>query len=111
MMFNETMTGRMKYDPRRNVIWGMTRAKEPSEADKYGRYDIYSYTGKEREQEIGLAYFGARWYNADMGRFISCDPISTNLSSPQNLNKYHYCLNSPVNYVDHNGLWETDIFH
>ncbi len=38
------------------------------------RHDIYGDTGKEREQEIGLAYFGARWYNADMGRYISCDP-------------------------------------
>ncbi len=96
----------MKYDPRGNAIWGMTKAADEGKR----RYDIYGYTGKEREQEIGLAYFGARWYNADMGRFISCDPISTNLSSPQNLNKYHYCLNSPVNYVDLQGLWEMNLY-
>ena len=94
------MTGRMKYDTRRNVIWGMTKAADEGKR----RYDIYGYTGKEREQEIGLAYFGARWYNADMGRYISCDPSAIKIEEPVNINKYQYCANNPLKYVDPTGL-------
>ncbi len=55
------------------------------------------------KEELGLAYFGARWYNADMGRFISCDPIAIKIEEPVNINKYQYCANNPLKYVDPTG--------
>ena len=82
-------------------LWDVKRPEDLIDPSRITRGMRFAYDGTRMvKEEFGLAYFGARWYNADMGRFISCDPISTNLSSPQNLNKYHYCLNNPVNYTD-----------
>jgi RHS repeat-associated protein len=65
------------------------------------------YTGKERDQESGLDYFGARYYGSSMGRFMSPDPINLTeerLLNPSNtLNKYAYGANNPLKYVDDDG--------
>ncbi|MDI6783358.1 MAG: RHS repeat-associated core domain-containing protein, partial [bacterium] len=50
----------------------------------------------------GLYYFGARWYDPQVGRFITKDPAF-------NLNPYPYCYNNPVNLIDPTGEW-VDIF-
>jgi RHS repeat-associated protein len=64
------------------------------------------YTGKERDTESGLDYFGARYYASSMGRFMSPDPGKINpkhLMNPQKWNKYAYVLNNPLSLVDPNG--------
>ncbi len=38
------------------------------------------YTGKERDAESGLDYFGARYYGSNMGRFMSPDPIGGDIA-------------------------------
>lgn len=68
------------------------------------------YTGKERDTESGLDYFGARYYSSSMGRFMSPDwadkpeavPYST-LDNPQSLNLYGYVLNNPLSHADADG--------
>ena len=67
-------------------------------------------TGKERDSESGLDYFGARYYGSSMGRFMSPDwsgdsePIpSADLTNPQSLNLYGYVLNNPVVDTDPDG--------
>ena len=68
------------------------------------------YTGKERDAESGLDYFGARYYASSMGRWTSPDwadkpeavPYSS-LSDPQSLNLYSYVRNNPVSSVDADG--------
>jgi RHS repeat-associated protein len=68
------------------------------------------FTLKERDTETGLDYFGARYYASFQGRFTTGDPL---LSSgvpmePRSWNRYAYCLNSPLNYIDPKGLiWQT----
>jgi RHS repeat-associated protein len=62
------------------------------------------YTGKERDAESGLDYFGARYYGSNMGRFLSPDPTGGSLLNPQTLNKYSYGLNNPLVYTDPTGL-------
>jgi RHS repeat-associated protein len=52
-------------------------------------------TGKELD-DSGLYYFGARYYDSDLGRFISVDPVP---SEPA----YQYVSNNPLNLVDLNG--------
>jgi hypothetical protein len=49
---------------------------------------------------MGLYYYGARWYDPSVGRFISTDPRPGRLSDPQSLNLYIYVINSPLNLVD-----------
>jgi len=63
----------------------------------------FTYAGKEKD-DSGLYYYGARYYDADSGRFISPDPISGKIGNPQSLNKYAYVLNNPNKYVDPSGM-------
>ena len=62
----------------------------------------YTFNGKELD-ESGLYYFGARYYDPVIGRFISRDPLTGERNSPQTLNRYVYCLNNPLKYIDPGG--------
>jgi RHS repeat-associated protein len=64
------------------------------------------FTGKERDLETGLDYFGARYYGSKVGRFTTVDPVYTwqeNLLDPQRWNRYAYARNNPLRYVDPDG--------
>ena len=63
------------------------------------------FTGKERDAESGLDYFGARYFGSALGRFTSPDPLgsSGNPKNPQSWNRYAYVLNNPLALVDPNG--------
>jgi RHS repeat-associated protein len=64
------------------------------------------FTGKERDAETGLDYFGARYYGSKIGRFTTTDPaytIQENLVDPQRWNRYAYARNNPLRYVDPDG--------
>ena len=61
-------------------------------------------TGKERDAESGLDYFGARYYGSNMGRFQTPDDGSDqNQSDPQSFNLYQYGRNNPVTNTDPTG--------
>jgi RHS repeat-associated protein len=65
------------------------------------------FSGKERDSETGLDYFGARYYGSTMGRFTSPDSLFMELhrlAHPQSLNLYHYARNNPLSYTDETGL-------
>ena len=64
------------------------------------------FTGKERDGESGLDYFGARYLSASLGRFTSIDPgnAGSELANPQLWNAYAYTGNNPLIYVDPDGL-------
>jgi RHS repeat-associated protein len=63
----------------------------------------YRHTGKERDQESGLYYHGARYYAPWLGRWISCDPLKQEAGP----NLYLYCDDNPVNRTDTAGTdWE-----
>ena len=62
----------------------------------------YTYNGKELDNS-GLYYYGARYYDASIGRFISVVPVSGNIYNSQRLNRYSYTLNNPLKYVDPTG--------
>src|SRR6266851_1285953 len=66
------------------------------------------FTGKERDAESGLDYFGARHYSSTMGRFMSPDPSGlyyADQTNPQSLNLYSYVLNNPLKFTDPTGLY------
>jgi RHS repeat-associated protein len=67
-------------------------------------------TGKERDSETQLDYFGARYYGNSLGRFITPDwaakPVTvpySNLGNPQSLNLYSYVSNNPMTLADADG--------
>lgn len=63
------------------------------------------FTGKERDGETGLDYFGARYMSAAQGRFTSADApfADQNVGDPQSWNLYTYVRNNPLRHVDDNG--------
>ncbi|MBK7926306.1 MAG: RHS repeat-associated core domain-containing protein [Bryobacterales bacterium] len=63
------------------------------------------FTGKERDAETGLDYFGARYMRAAQGRFTSPDaPFADQfVENPQSWNLYAYVRNNPLKYIDPTG--------
>jgi RHS repeat-associated protein len=55
------------------------------------------FTGKKFDPDTGLVYFGGRFYDPEIGRFITQDP------GKQGLNWYVYCFNNPLKMIDPNG--------
>jgi|SRR5579864_15299 len=66
------------------------------------------FTGKERDLESGLDYFGARFYSSAMGRFSSPDEGAFALGNPQSFNRYLYGLNNPLRRIDPDGFKPID---
>lgn len=62
-------------------------------------------TGKERDAETGLDYFGARYFSGAMGRFTSPDvPLADQWEKdPQSWNLYSYVRNNPLRFIDPTG--------
>jgi len=71
----------------------------------------YKFTGKERDLETGLDYFGARYYGNWLGRFITPDPLlgSGQPPNPQSWNRYTYVLNNPLRHIDPDGNQAIDV--
>ena len=67
----------------------------------------YLYTGREYDWETGIYYYRARYYNPELGRFLTRDPAGM-VDGP---NMYVYVKNSPVNGVDPTGKfsWYVDM--
>ena len=63
----------------------------------------HKFTGKELDN-TGLYFYGARYYDPELGRFITADPTIQRPYDPQDLNRYAYCRNNPINYTDPTGL-------
>ncbi|MEJ2082306.1 MAG: RHS repeat-associated core domain-containing protein [Acidobacteriota bacterium] len=71
-----------------------------------GTQTPHQYTGKERDNESGLDYFGARYYASAHGRWMSVDPVVRQQADPQSLNRYSYVRSDPMNKIDVDGrLW------
>ena len=61
----------------------------------------YKFTGKELDEETGLYYFGARYYDSRSSVWLSVDPLA---GKYPNWNPYNYALNNPINFTDPNGM-------
>jgi RHS repeat-associated protein len=62
----------------------------------------YQFTGREYDATTGLQYSRARWYDPQLGRFISEDPIGF---AGGEVNSYVYAINDPQDLTDPSGLW------
>ena len=61
------------------------------------------FTEKERDNETGLDYFGARYYASTQGRFTGVDPGPFTVADPQSWNRYLYVQNNPLKFIDPTG--------
>ncbi len=64
------------------------------------------FTSYERDTETGLDYAQARYYGNTQGRFTGVDPLtaSAKLAQPQSWNRFSYCINNPLRFIDPSGL-------
>lgn len=60
----------------------------------------YKFTGKERDIETGYDYFGARYYDSRIGRWLSVDPLAEKYPG---WSTYNYVANNPLKYFDSDG--------
>jgi RHS repeat-associated protein len=81
-----------EYDSFGNLHDQKNRIKQP-----------YTYTGRESDRETGLYFYRARYYDAEIGRFLSKDPIGF----AGGMNLFAYVGNSPVNWIDPLGFGST----
>jgi RHS repeat-associated protein len=79
---------------------------DPNAPDGGGDATPLHFTGKQRDSESALDYFGARYYGSSMGRFLSPDPawlFAADPNNPQSWNLYSYALNNPLINIDPTG--------
>ena len=69
--------------------------------------NVYKYNGKEEQITGDLDYldYGARMYDASVGRWFSADPLG---ESYTDISPYTYCVNNPIRMIDPNGMKITD---
>ncbi|HSA31334.1 MAG TPA: RHS repeat-associated core domain-containing protein [Candidatus Omnitrophota bacterium] len=76
-----------------------------SRHERFGRAENGSayFTGQRLDDETGLYYYKSRYYDPDLGRFISADTVVPSAGDPQAFNRYAYVRNNPVVLVDPDG--------
>jgi RHS repeat-associated protein len=93
---NGNVVAEYEYD-----AWGNILSQTGSLASE----NPYRYAGYRYDEETGLYYLMARYYDANIGRFITRDTFHGFESDPLSLNQYVYSNNNPVNFTDPSGHW------
>ncbi|NBL63682.1 hypothetical protein GV828_00550 [Flavobacterium sp. NST-5] len=68
----------------------------------------FKFNGKELDEETGMYYYGARYYDPKISIWMSVDPLAEQFPE---WNPYNYCMQNPVKYVDPNGKAPLDIIY
>jgi RHS repeat-associated protein len=87
-----SVVARQLYD-----AWGNLRVKGTGLPTDVG------YTGQRFDSYIKLVQMGARWYDPEIGRWLSPDTIVPDPSNPQSLNRFGYVYNNPLKHIDPSG--------
>lgn len=93
-------------NPAENIDY-MAFGLERNSTEQLGAMN-YRYTDQEKDKETGLYNYNARLYDPEIGMFVSADTVDPNWMDPQGLNRYAYCRNNPLIYVDPSGNTEEN---
>ena len=86
-----------------------------SEYEPYGKLlngandDRPGYTGHVMDSASGLTYMQQRYYDPQIGRFLSVDPVTANSVSGSNFNRYWYANNNPFKFTDPDGRYRCQM--
>ena len=67
------------------------------------------YTGHVYDEQVGLIYAGARWYDPKVGRFLSPDSVRFAADDTTSFNRYAYVGNDPLSWIDPDGNMKRDM--
>ncbi|MFB1483896.1 RHS repeat-associated core domain-containing protein [Corallococcus sp. RDP092CA] len=95
-----TVTVARRYD-----AWGGPRSGSAPTASEFK----LGYTGHQYDVETGLTYARARYYDSELGRFISRDSYEGQLSDAPSLHRYTYAYGNPFSYRDDDGHSATAV--
>jgi len=92
--------GHMDYDAfgARRPVLGLSQIDQLIQSFPRG------YTGHEHLDNVGLVHMNGRVYDAELGRFLSADPLVQAPNNLQSLNRYSYVFNNPMSYTDPSGF-------
>jgi RHS repeat-associated protein len=85
------------------VLWRKDYAPFGEQIDTTPDTERQSYTGKSHDEATGLTYFGGRYYDPQVARFMSVDPVAFVDDNTMSFNRYLYVNNNPYKYVDPDG--------
>ena len=85
------------------VLWRKDYAPFGEQIDTTPDTERQSYTGKSHDEVTGLTYFGGRYYDPQVARFMSVDPVAFVDDNTMSFNRYLYVNNNPYKYVDPDG--------
>jgi RHS repeat-associated protein len=91
---NGSIVAQYQYDAWGNIV---------SQSGTMASANPYRYAGYQFDESLGLYYLTARYYDSNIGRFMTRDTFQGFKESPLSLNQYAYTKNNPVMYVDHSG--------
>ena len=77
--------------------WGNKRRESGESFNRFG------FTGHEHDEETGLIYAKARYYDPETARFLRHDPWEGDQTIPPSLHKYLYAYQNPTVYIDPDG--------
>jgi RHS repeat-associated protein len=89
------------YGRRRNHVWG-----QPPPAS-FSSKTTLGFTGHESDDEVGLVNMRGRVFDPKVGRFLTTDPLVSDLYFGQTLNSYSYVTGNPLTFVDPSGFQQT----
>ena len=93
-----TDTSGLGYQHLQYMPWGEPLLDQRATTNGYETR--YTFSGKERDEETGYSYFGARRYNSALSIWLSVDPMADKYPSTS---PYAYCANNPVVLRDSDG--------
>lgn len=86
--------------------WGNSKIITTEEYSTLASLNPFRYRGYYYDVEIGLYYLQTRYYDPQLGRFISIDNVAyVDFDNINGINLYAYCHNNPIMYVDPNGCF------
>ena len=83
--------------------WGKLLSTSGSLASTLGKNNPFRYRGYVYDEETGFYYLQSRYYNPEVGRFISSDVLLSTGQGVLGHNAYAYCGNNPINRYDPSG--------